>query len=171
MRITIPWNKPIFFKKEKDFVADAMESTWISGGPYVDQFERDFGRKIQSKRVITTSNGTTALLLAMLGLRISRGDEVIIPGFTFVAPANMAITLGAVPVFVDVDAKTWCVDPAKIEKAITRKTKAVVVVHLYGNVCEMDSIRRICRKHGLYLIEDTAEAAFSKFKNRYAGTW
>ncbi len=166
----MPWAKPIFFDREREYLADALDSTWISGGPYVERFEKDFAKAIKTPFVITASNGTTALLLAMLGLNINPGDEVIVPGFTFVAPANMAIAIGARPVFVDVDPLTWCIDPHEVQKAVTKKTKVICAVHLYGNVCAMNELQAICRKHKLILVEDVAEAAFSKYKGRFAGT-
>ena len=169
-KIKIPWAKPVFWGKEKEYVLDALKSTWISGGPYIERFEHGFKDAIRSPYCLTTSNGTTALLLAFIALGIGPGDEVIIPGFTFVAVANMAITLGAKPVFVDIDPFTWCMDPDQIEGAITKRTKAVCVVHLYGNVCDMKSISHICRRHRLFLVEDTAESMFSRYDGRYAGT-
>lgn len=168
---TIPWAQPMFLGLEKKYLMDALDSSWISGGPYVDRFEKDFAEVIKSPFVITTSNGTTALFLTFLALGIAPGDEVIIPGFTFVAPANMVITLGAIPVFVDVDPDSWLLDETKVEQAITKKTRAICAVHLYGNVCNMDVLRGICRKHKLFLIEDAAEAAFSRYKGQYAGTF
>jgi perosamine synthetase len=170
-KIKIPWAQPVFLGQEREYLADALNSSWISGGPYIDRFEKDFGKAIHSPYILTTSNGTTALFLAFIALGIGPGDEVIIPGFTFVAPANMAITLGAKPVFVDIDPFTWCLDPYQIEKAITKRTKVVCAVHLYGNVCDMKSIRHICRKHKLFLVEDTAESMFSRYNGRYAGTF
>lgn len=168
-KIKIPWAKPIVSALEKKYLVDALDSTWISDGPYVRRFEKDFKQAIKAPYVVTASNGTSALLLAFLGLGIGSGDEVIIPGFSFVAPANMAIALGARPVFVDVDPATWCLDPSKVEKAITKRTKAVCAVHTYGNVCDMKPLRAICRKHHLFLIEDTSEAAFSLYDGQYAG--
>ena len=103
----IPWAGPALQGNESEFVQDALASTWISGGPYVDRFEREFSNRNDSRFCITTSNGTTALQLALLGLGIGPGDEVIVPGFTFLAPANMVLAQGAKPVFVDVDPETW----------------------------------------------------------------
>ena len=169
-KIQYPWAKPVFLGKEQEYVKDALASTWISGGTYVDRFERAFGKLIKASEVITTSNGTTALYLAMLGLGIGPGDEVIVPGFTFVAAANMVIAAGAKPIFVDVDRDTWCINPACVVKAITKKTKAVCAVHLYGNVCDMKALQALCKKHKLFLIEDAAQAAFSSYQGQYAGT-
>lgn len=167
----IPWAAPALQGNESEFVQDALASTWISGGPYVDRFEREFSTRNESRFCITTSNGTTALQLALLGLGIGPGDEVIVPGFTFLAPANMVLAQGAKPVFVDVDPETWCVDPDAISRAITPHTRAILAVHLYGNVCDMGRIVEIARGHGVALIEDTAESAFSKWNGRAAGTF
>ena len=171
MRIIIPWAKPYFFGKEKAYLNNALESTWISGGYYIERFESIFTRHLHSKYGITVSNGTTALQLAILALGIGPGDEVIIPGFTFAAPANMVIMAGATPVYADIDSKTWCIDPRSVENRITNKTKAIIPVHVYGNVCDMDPLKKIAKKHRLFIIEDAAEAAFSKYKGKFAGTF
>jgi len=167
--IKFPWAKPAFSIKEKEYLMDALESTWISDGYYIQKFEDDFTRYFGSKFGITTSNGTAALQLAILACDIGPGDEVIVPGFTFVSPVNMVIAVGATPVYADVDPWTWLIDPTAIEKCITKKTKAVIPVHIYGNVCDMDSINNLALKHGFFVIEDTAEAAFSKYKGKFAG--
>ncbi len=171
MKRIIPWAKPQFYGKEKTYLGDALESTWVSGGYYVERFEKEFIRRNGSKYGITTSNGTTALQLAILALDIGPGDEVVVPGFTFVAPANMVIKAGATPVYADIDPLTWCIDPNSFSKCITDRTKAVIAVHVYGNVCDMDVIGDIAEGKSLYIIEDTAEAAFSKYKGRNAGTF
>jgi len=170
-KIKCPWIKPVFRGKEEQYLRDALSSTWISGGPYVQKFEKEFGALIKAPYVLTTSNGTTALYLAMLALGIGPGDEVILPGFTFVAAINMVIAAGATPVFVDIDQNTWCVDPDRVEDAITSKTKAVCAVHIYGNMCDMDVLTALCRKHRIFLIEDAAEAVFSYYKGKSAGTF
>ncbi len=167
----IPFAKPSLFGNEERYLVDAIKSTWISGGKYVDKFEQDFSKIIGSKYAITTSNGTTALNLALLGLGIGAGDEVIVPDFTFVAPANTILQVGAKPIYVDVDKDTWCINPEEIKKAITSKTKAIIVVHIYGNVCDMEKIMQIAEQNNLQVIEDTAEAVFSKYNGKYAGTF
>ncbi|MBN2602728.1 MAG: DegT/DnrJ/EryC1/StrS family aminotransferase, partial [Candidatus Thermoplasmatota archaeon] len=166
----IPWAKPYLFGDEDKFVLDALKSTWISGGKYVDKFEKEFSRFIGTKYAVTTSNGTTALHLALLGLGIGNCDEVIIPGFTFVAPANTVIYTGAKPVFVDIDPKTWCIDANDIEKSISKKTKAIIPVHVYGNACDMDKITEIANSNEIFVIEDVAEAIFSKFDEKFVGS-
>lgn len=167
----IPWAKPYFLGNEKEFVMDALESTWISGGGYIEKFESEFSRVIGSRHTVGVSNGTTALHLAMVAAGIGQGDEVIIPGFTFVAPANTAIMEGAKPVFADVDPDTWLLDSEKIREKITPRTKAIVPVHIYGNVCDMDPIMEIANEHDLMVIEDVAEAPFSKYRGQCAGTF
>lgn len=171
MKIDIPWIKPVFYGKEKDFLIDAFDSTWISGGRYVEKFEKDFARYNGSKHCLGVLNGTAALQLALTAFGIGSGDEVIVPGFTFVAPINMVIAVGARPVYADIDPLTWCIDPVSINKAITKKTKAIIAVNIYGNVCDMGAIKKIARERGIFLIEDNAEAIFSKYKNKYAGTF
>lgn len=166
----IPWASTILNGNEKKYVMDALESTWISGGYYVDTFEKKFLEYHDSQYGVSVSNGTTALHLALLAAGICVDDEVIVPNFTFVAPVNMIIACGAKPLFVDIDPKTWLIDPNNIENAITDKTKAIIVVNLYGNVCEMESIMKIAKKHKLLVIEDNAESPFSKYENNYSGT-
>lgn len=166
----IPWFKPQYWGNEKLYVMDALDSSWISGGEYIRKFESSFAAELGSENAITVSNGTTALYLALLTLNIGPGDEVIIPGYTFAAPANMVIATGAKPVFVDVEEQTWLLNPALIEAKITKRTKAIIPVHIYGNVCDMNAINDIAKKYDLIVIEDVAEAAFSKQNNHYAGT-
>lgn len=169
MNFKIPWAKPVFAGKEKEYLTAALESTWISGGAFVDRFEEEFTKYNKSNYGITTSNGTTALQLALLGLGIGPGDEVIVPGFTFVAPANMAIAAGAVPVYADVLPDTWCINPQSVSESITPRTKAIIAVHMYGNVCDMDALKLVAVPHKISIVEDTAEAPFSRYKGGYAG--
>ena len=166
----ISWGKPVFGGKEKEYVLRALDSTWISGGEFVDKLEVDFARIIGRKFSVSTSNGTTALHLALMAAAVGAGNEVIVPGFTFVAPANMVLQTGAKPVFADIDKDTWCIDILSIKKCLSAKTKAIIAVHVYGNVCDMDSIREIADSNNLIVIEDVAEAAFSKYKERFAGS-
>lgn len=167
----IPWAKPDYWGNEKKYVNEALETTWISGGQYLDKLEKYFADEFGMKYSLTTSNGTTSIHLAYLAIDIKQGDEIIVPGFAFMAAANIALHLGAKPVFVDVDEKTWCIDINDIEKKISKKTKAIIPVHTYGNVCDMDSIMDIAKKHNIWVIEDVAEALFSKYNNKYSGTF
>ena len=166
----INWFKPFLTDLEKSYVQDALDSTWISGGKYVDRFEDELAKAIDTEHVITTSNGTASLDLALKILGIKQNDEVIVPGFTFAAPANMILNVGAKPVYVDICPNTWLIDPKKIESNITNKTAAIIPVHIYGNICDMSAIQTIAKKHRITIIEDTAEAIFSRYQNKYAGT-
>jgi perosamine synthetase len=170
IRPHIPWAEPRYWGREEALVLDALRSSWISGGPYVDRLEHDFGRYCGSPHVVATSNGTTALHTALLALDVQPGDEIVVPAFAFMAAANVALHLRAVPVFADVDPATWCVTARSIEAVLTPRTRGIVPVHTYGNVCEMDPIVALAERHGLWLIEDAAEALGSRYQARHAGT-
>jgi dTDP-4-amino-4,6-dideoxygalactose transaminase len=156
--------KEIFEAFEKVY-----ENTAFSGGPFVEEFEKAFATYCNTKYAIGVNNGTTALHLAMLALGIGVGDEVIIPANTFIATAWGVSHAGATPVFVDCDADNWEIDPTKIEKAITSKTKAVIGVHLYGQPFDIDAVAAICKKHNLYLVEDAAQAQGARYKGITVG--
>ena len=151
-------------------VSQTMESANYIMGEEVGKFEQDFSRYLDAKYAISCANGTDALLLAMHALDIGPGDQVIVPTFTFVASASTVALAGGIPVFVDIDPDTYCLDVAKLEAAITPKTKAIMVVHLYGLPCQMDSVRRIAKKYKLKIIEDCAQAFGAKWRNQYVGT-
>lgn len=167
---SIPWARPKLFGNEEAMVVDALRSAWISGGPYVQRLERVVAERMAVAEAIAVSNGTVALELALRGLGVGVGDEVIIPAFTFVAAANMVLSVGATPVFADVDAHSWLLNPEEIDRLVTARTKAVLPVHLYGNVADMNAISRRANMHGIEVVEDAAEAAFSRFDGRCAGT-
>jgi perosamine synthetase len=167
----IPWAKPDFWGNEIKYVTDALESSWISGGAYLDRLETDFRKLLKTKHVLAVSNGTTAIHLAYLGLGLKPGDEVIVPGFAFMAAANIALHMNLKPVFAEVDAETWCLSAKNLSHYISSKTKAIVAVHTYGNVCDIDEIMKIADEHGIAVIEDCAESLFSKYKGRYCGTF
>lgn len=161
----IPIAQPDLSGNEKKYLLDCLDSTWISSrGEYIDKFEKGFAYFIGSKYAVSTSNGTTALHLALVGLGIGNGDEVILPDLTFIASANTVKYTGAVPVFVDVEEDSWNIDPEKIESKITGKTKAIMVVHLYGHPANMERIGEIAQKHHLLVIEDAAEAHGAEIK-------
>jgi len=145
------------------------DQTAFSGGPFVEKFEKEFADFCQVPHAIGVNNGTSALHLAMLALGIGPGDEVILPANTFIATAWGISYAGATPVFVDCDPLTWEIDASKIEEKITSRTKAVAGVHLYGQPFDIDSVSKICKKHGLYLIEDAAQAQGAKYKGTSVG--
>lgn len=137
---------------------EVLESAAFIGGKKVNDFAQNLAAYHKSKHVITCANGTDALQIAMMALGLKRGDEVITPSFTYIATTEVVALLGLRPVFVDVDPKTYCVNPEEIRKAITPKTKAIVPVHLYGQAAPMDEIMKIATEHHLYVIEDDAQA-------------
>jgi perosamine synthetase len=171
MHDTIPWAKPELWGAEHQYLNEALQSTWISGGPFVDRLERDFATYCAVPHALTAANGTAALHMALLALGVRPGDEVIVPGFAFMAAANVTLHLGAKPVFAEVDAATWCLSAAAVERCLSPHTKVIVPVHTYGNVCPMDDIGTLARAHGVALLEDAAEALGSRYKNRLAGTF
>ena len=146
------------------------EQTAFSGGPFVAEFEKSFATYIGANYAIGVSNGTVALHLAMIALGIGDGDEVIIPANTFIATAWGVSHAGATPVFVDCD-ETWNIDPTKIEAAITSKTKAVIGVHLYGQPFDIDAVKTICDKHGIFMVEDAAQAQGARYKGKTVGVF
>lgn len=169
--MNIPWAKPDFWGNEIDYVTKALNSSWISGGAYVEQLEKEFKVILGKKHVFAVSNGTTAIHLAYLGLGIKAGDEIIVPGFCFLAAANIAMLLGARPIFVEVNKDTWCLDVDDLKKKITNKTKAIVPVHTYGNVCDMEKIMEVAHYHKIPVIEDCAESLFSTYNSKQSGVW
>ena len=155
---------------EERYVVDAIRSSWISStGPYLARFEREYADACGTSGAVAVCNGTVALHLALLGLDVRPGDEVLVPSLTYVATANAVRYVGAEPVFVDVDRETWCIDPAQIEAAITRRTKGIIAVHLLGHPADMDRINHIAAVNGLWVVEDAAEAPLATYKGRVVG--
>lgn len=147
-------------------IKEVLESAAFINGAPVQQFSQELGQYLGTKHVIPCANGTDALQIAMMALGLEPGDEVITPSFTFIATAEVIALLRLKPVFVDIDPKTYCIDPAAIEKAITPKTKAIVPVHLYGHSADIEPIMEIARKHNLYVIEDNAQAIGSDYTTK-----
>ncbi len=166
----IPVSAPDLSGNEEAYVVDAIQSSWISStGPYVDRFEREFAEACDTRSSIAVSNGTIALHLALLAIGVRPGDEVLVPALTYVATANAVRYVGGEPVFVDVDPATWCLDPGKLEDAITPRTRGVIAVHVYGHPADMDVINHVAGIHGLWVVEDAAEAHFATYKGRPVG--
>jgi perosamine synthetase len=166
----IPITDLSFEGNELEYVTDCIKTGWVSSlGKYVHRFEDGFAAYCGAKHGIATSNGTTALHLALAAMGIGPGDEVIIPTLTFVATANAVIYNGATPVFVDSEPETWNIDPEQIERKITERTRAIIPVHIYGHPADMDPINEIAERHGLYVLEDAAEAHGATYKGRRTG--
>ncbi len=163
--------KPIMGEEEKKAVLEVLDSGIIAQGPRVKEFEKGFAEMCGVNHAIATSSGTTALHMALLAYGIGRGDEVITSPFTFIASANSILFVGAKPVFVDIDPKTFNMDVSRIKAVITTKTKAILPVHLYGLCCDMDEIMSIAKKHHLVVIEDACQAHGSEFKGKRAGSF
>jgi dTDP-4-amino-4,6-dideoxygalactose transaminase len=151
-------------------VSEVLDSTAFAGGPFVAKFEEEFAAFCQTKHSVAVGNGTDALWFALLALGIGPGDEVITVSNTFIATAEAISYCGAKPVFVDVDEETYTIDPRLIERAITPRTRAIIPVHLYGQMADMDPIMEIARKHGLYVVEDACQAHGAEYKGRRAGS-
>ncbi|MEP7053046.1 MAG: DegT/DnrJ/EryC1/StrS family aminotransferase, partial [Pseudomonadota bacterium] len=166
----IPVCEPLLGGNELEYVTKAVSGGWISSsGSYVVEFERAFAKYLDVPYAVTTTNGTTALHLALVAAGIGPGDEVIIPAFTMIASAFAVCYTGAKPVFVDADVTNWNIDPALVEAKVTPRTKAIMPVHVYGHACDMDALQQIADKHGLLIIEDAAEALGSLYKGRKCG--
>lgn len=168
----IPVYQPSLKGNEKKYVNQCLDTSWISSkGDFVDQFESRFAEYVGVSYAATVSNGTVALHLALMALEIGELDEVIVPTFTYIASVNAIAYTGAKPIFVDCDLETWQVSIADIKKKITEKTKAIMVVHLYGHPCEMKEIVELANKYNIKIIEDCAEAFGSKYYGNHVGTF
>ena len=167
----IYYTKPSITQKEIDYATDAATFGWGDKCyDYIYRFEEAFQSYVGVNYTIATSSCTGALHMGLAALGIGYGDEVIIGDINWIASAAPITYLGATPVLVDVKEDSWCIDPAKIEAAITEKTKAIIAVHLYGNLCDMDEILKIGQKHDIPVIEDAAEAIGSIYKGKKAGS-
>lgn len=168
----IPVNTPLLSGNELKYVTECIETGWISSeGPFIQRFEEEFATYIGRKEGIAVSNGTAALDIAVAALDIGPGDEVIMPTFTIISPALQVVRAGAKPVLVDSDPLTWNMDVGQIEAKITPKTKAIIVVHIYGLPVDMDPVLALCKKYGLKLIEDAAEVHGQTYKGQKCGTF
>jgi perosamine synthetase len=166
----IPIAVPDLGHLEEEYVLDAIRSTWISSsGKYVKKFEAMFAEICDAKAAVSVNNGTAALHLAVVALGLQPGDEVILPSLTYVATANAVRYAQGIPVFVDVDPATWCLDPERIEAALSARTKGIIAVDLYGHPSDIDRINQIAAKFGLWVIQDAAEAHFARYKGRPIG--
>ena len=166
----IPWATPVFWGNETRNVVDALKSTWISGGPYVQEFEDGMKRRFGFQHALTTSNGTSAIQAAFLALGLRPGDEVIVPGFAFQAAANVALGMGLVPKFAEVNEESWCLTAETVQRLISDTTRCIVAVHTYGNLCPMDELNALGQSLDIPVVEDAAEALGSHQEGGFAGS-
>lgn len=169
MRDFIPIAKPMIGSEEIAAVEEVLRSGMLTQGESVRRFEDAFSSYIGTKNCVAVSNGTVALDLALKALGLQAGDEVITPAFTFIATANCALYQGLKPIFADVDAKTFNIDPEDLKERITPRTRAVLGVHLYGQPFDLKAVSQICEDHSLALIEDSAQAHGAEFEGRKVG--
>ncbi len=174
--LKIPINIPIVGKEEITAVTSILRSGELTssanqGGKYVQDFEKSVSSFVKSKYVIAVNSGTAALQAALYALDIKKGDEVLLPSFTFVATANAIVSTGAKPVFVDILKENYTIDPDELQKKITKKTRAIIAVHLYGNVVNIERLSEIFKKHNIPIIEDSAQSLGSTYKGKHTGTF
>ena len=172
MHQPVPVNTPLLGGNELKYLSQCIETGWISSeGPFIKEFEEKFADYVDRKFGIAVSNGSAALDIAVQALHLKEGDEVIMPAFTIISPAQSVVKAGATPVLVDNDPETWNMDTSQIESKITSKTKAIVVVHIYGLPVDMDPVLAICKKYHLFLIEDAAEMHGQTYKGKKCGSF
>lgn len=168
----IPVNEPLLDGNEKRYLVECIDTGWISSeGPFVKRFEEEFAARMGRKHGIAVTNGTTAIDAAVEALGIGPGDEVILPTFTIISCVLQIVRSGATPVLVDSDPLTWNMDVSQIESKVTPRTKAIMVVHIYGLPVDMDPVLDICQRHGLKLIEDAAEMIGQTYRGKPCGSF
>lgn len=168
----IPVYEPYLKGNEVKYVMECFKKNWLSAfGSYNYKFEESFSSYCGVKYGISVTSGTAALHLAVAALKIGKGDEVIVPDFTMIAPALAVAYQGSTPIFVDAEPKTWTIDVQKIEEKITKRTKAIIPVHIYGHPCDMDPIMKLAEKYNLHVIEDAAEAHGALYNGKKAGSF
>lgn len=175
MKITnnfIPVNEPLIGKLEKKYINECIKSKWISSeGPFVEEFEKKFTSFVGRKYGVAVSSGTAALDIAMQSINIKPGDELILPSFTIISCINEIIRIGAKPVLVDSDFNNWNMNIEQVKKKISKKTKAILIVHIYGLPVDLSEILKIAKKNKIFIIEDAAELIGQKYKGKYCGSF
>ncbi|MBR9706799.1 DegT/DnrJ/EryC1/StrS aminotransferase family protein [Candidatus Pacearchaeota archaeon] len=166
----ISFEEPIIGIEEKKLLNEVLNKSSVAQGPYVERFEKIISSYCNTKFASACFNGTAALHLALAALDIKQGDEVIVPSFTFIATANAVTYTGAKPVFTDIKKNTLCLDPNSLKKKITNKTKAIIPVHVFGNPCDMNSIKGLAKENDLSVIEDAAEAIGAVYRGKKVGS-
>ncbi|GET35773.1 DegT/DnrJ/EryC1/StrS family aminotransferase [Microseira wollei] len=168
----IPVNQPILDGKEKQYLNECIDTGWISSeGPFVQKFEEELAARVNRKHGIAVTNGSAALDAAIAALEIGPGDEVILPTFTIISCAAAVVRAGAKPVVVDSDPRTWNMDVSAIAEKITPRTKAILIVHIYGLTVDVDPILQLAQQHGLSIIEDAAEMHGQTYKGKPCGSF
>jgi len=171
-KIKIPVNETLLKGNEKKYLNKCIDDNFISSsGPFVKSFEKKFAKKVKRKYAVAVSNGTAAIQIAFECLNLKKKDEVILPSFTIISCILPIIRSGAIPILIDSDPVTWNMDVTKIEKKITKKTKAIIAPHIYGLPIDMDPLLKIAKKYKLKVIEDAAEMIGQKYKNRICGSF
>ena len=172
MHQPIPVNTPLLGGNELKYLTECIETGWISSeGPFIKKFEEQMASYVGRKHGIAVSNGSAALDVAIKALDLNKGDEVIMPTFTIISPAQSLVNVGAIPVLVDSDATTWNMDVSQIEAKITSKTKAILIVHIYGLPVDMQPVLELCKKYNLLLIEDAAEMHGQTYNGQQCGSF
>lgn len=172
MSAFIPVNEPVIGEREEELVMECLHTGWVSSeGPFVSRFEEAFSRRVGRQHGIACANGSAALDIAVAALRIGPGDEVILPTFTIISCAAAIVRAGATPVVVDADPDTWTMVPEQVAAAITPRTAAIMVVHIYGLPVDLDPILALAERHGLSVIEDAAELIGGSYKGRPCGSF
>lgn len=167
----IPWAKPKLTKLDIYNVKKTLESNWISGGSEVENFENNLKKFLGTKYLCVTNNGTSAIHLALLSINLKINDEIIVPGYGYMAAANIAKLMNLKIKFSDVDLKTFCIDLEHIKKLTTKKTKLIIVTHTYGNIHQIKEICRYAKKKKILILEDCAESLGSKYENKNCGNF
>lgn len=168
--LRVPFGRPHLWGRESEYVNQALDGAWLSAGSFVERLEHAVTNFVGTEHGLATSNGTLALILAVLGLGLSQGDEIVVPSYGFMAAANVAILLGLVVKFADVDTTTWCVTRETVAAAATDATKCVVATHTYGNMADTHGIVEWAHERGITVIEDAAESLGSAQDGRKAGS-
>jgi perosamine synthetase len=168
----IPVNTPLLSGNELNYLTECIKTGWISSeGPFIQRFEEQFANYTERKYGIAVANGSAALDIAVQALQLGKDDEVIMPTFTIISPAQSVVRAGATPVLVDSEEESWNMNVTEIEQKITSKTRAILVVHIYGLPVDMEPVLELCEKHSLYLIEDAAEMHGQTYKGKQCGSF
>ena len=168
----IPQSEPLLKGNELKYISDTIKSGWISSrGKYVNMFEKKFSSFVKNNYCLSTSSGTTALQLAISTLKLKQGDEIIVPDYTFVSPINSIIHSKCKAVLADIDPDTLCISYDSIKKITNKNTRAIIIVHLYGNSPDLEKVLSFCKKRKISVIEDCAEAFGTKYKNKHVGNF